>query len=364
MALNFGTLCGSGFLVFLVFLLYALFTGSPSLRRYVLTRILLTLPMIFILVTLIFVVMRLLPGDPVRSRLKPGSDPARIEALKEELGLNDPISVQYIHYLGDLLRGDFGRSANTNREVSAMIGEALPATLELILPSMVLVAVFGIFSGAYAAHRRKSIADYSLRIFSVVIYAIPIFWLGLMFQLIFAVWLDWLPVAKRIDPQFVDLERYTNILLIDALIQGNFAAFRNILTHMILPVSTLTLALIGVFVRLTRVNMLETLEEDFVTAGRARGIPESKVVYYHTLRNTLIPIVTLIGLQIAILMAGAILTETTFSWPGMGLLIREGIDNRDYPAVQGAVTVFAVLVALISLLTDILYAFIDPRIRY
>jgi peptide/nickel transport system permease protein len=364
MEFSFSTLCGGAFLFWFGFLVYAMAKGSSSLRRYILTRLVLTIPMIFILITLIFVVMRLIPGNPVASRLKPGSDPERIAALQEELGLDKPMHIQYVTYLKDVLTGNLGRSAYNNREVSDMLGEALPATIELVIPATIVMLIFGVSSGAFAAHHHKQASDYSLRILSVVIYAFPIFWLGLMLQLVFGVWLNWLPVAKRVDPEFLGIERHTNLLLLDTLLAGNFEAFANVIAHLILPTVTLSIALIGVFVRLTRVNMIEMLEEDFVTAARARGIPERRVVYRHALRNTMIPVLTLVGLQVAILMAGAILTETTFSWPGMGLLIRDGIDNRDYPAVQGAVTVFAIFVAVISLLTDVLYAFVDPRIRY
>lgn len=364
MELSFTTLCGGGVLLMVGFLAYALINGSNSLRQYIVTRVLLTIPMIWILLTLIFVVMRLLPGDPVSSRLKPGSDPARIEALRQELGLDKPMHIQYVEYLQNILTGNLGTSASTNRAVADMIGEALPATIELVLPATFIMLVVGIYTGAFAAHNHKSPADYSLRLFSVFIYSFPIFWLGLMLQLIFGIYLGWLPTSKRISGDIVDIERYTNMLLIDTLVGGNWDAFLDVLAHMILPTVTLSLALMGVFIRLTRANMIETLQEDFVLASRARGIPEPRVVYRHVLRNTMIPVMTLIGLQVAILVGGAILTETTFSWPGMGLLIRDGIDNRDYPAVQGAVTIFAVFVAVISLMTDIMYAFVDPRIRY
>jgi len=363
MQLTFMTLCGGGMLFFVAFLVYAIISGSDSLRRYIITRIFLTIPMIFILVTLIFVVMRLIPGDPITANLKPGASTERIEALQADLGLDKPIYLQYVDYLTSIVRGDLGNSAVDDRPITEMIGEALPATIELIIPSVLIMMIFGVASGAYAAHHHKSAADYSLRVFSVFIYSFPVFWVGLIFQLIFAVQLGWFPVAKRISPT-LEFERQTNLLLVDTLLAGNWEAFADAAQHLVLPTAALSLALIGVFIRLTRVNMIETLEEDFVRAGYARGIPERRMVYRHALRNTLIPVMTLIGLQTAILLAGAILTETTFSWPGMGLMIRDGIDQRDYPAVQGAVTVFAIFVALISLLTDILYAFIDPRIRY
>lgn len=365
MDFNFGTICGGGVLMGIGFLGYALVKGSPSLRRYIVTRTLLTIPMIFILITTIFVVMRLLPGDPVQSRLKPGTSPELIEKLRADLNLDKPMHEQYLLYLQDIFSGDLGKSAFDQREVTDKISEALPATIELVIPPTIVMLIVGILSGAYAANHHKSPADYSLRILSVATYSLPIFWVGLMLQLFFGVYLEWLPTSKRLDAIYADaFSRNTNLLLLDTALAGHWDAFWNVLSHMILPTITLSIALVGVFTRMTRANMIETLEEDFVTAAHARGIADRRVVYRHALRNSLIPVMTLIGLQVALLMAGAILTETTFSWPGMGLLIREGIAQRDYPTVQGAITVFAFFVAFISLMTDIMYAFVDPRIRY
>jgi peptide/nickel transport system permease protein len=220
--------------------------------------------------------------------------------------------------------------------------------------------------GAVAGHRRKSTLDYGLRLYSIVIYSIPIFWLGLLLQLIFSVKLDLTPIAGRMDPQIrlTMTQNPTNLRTIDALVAGNWPAFRSALHHLILPVATLGLALSGVFVRLTRINLIEVLQEDYILAAHARGIRERVVVYGHGLKNALIPIVTLIGLQFAILLAGAILTETVFSWPGMAQYLVDGIRDRDYPIVQGVIVIFALFVSLISLAVDIIYAFLDPRVRY
>jgi peptide/nickel transport system permease protein len=233
------------------------------------------------------------------------------------------------------------------------------------VPAMAFTALFGVFSGAYAAQHRKRAVDYGLRVFSIVIYSIPIFWLGLMLIIIFSVALGLTPVAGRIDAQIgLTLERSTNLLIVDSIITGNWQALGSVLLHLVLPSLTLGLALCGVYIRLTRVNMIETLQEDYITAGRARGLPERKLVFRHALHNTFIPILTLIGLQFAILLAGAVLTETTFSWPGMGRYLVDRIELRDYAAVQAVITVFALLMAAITLIMDVLYAFVDPRIRY
>lgn len=368
MELTFSTLCFSGLAVVIAFIGYALLTGSRSLRNYIVTRLLLTVPTVWLLVTLVFVVMRLLPGDPIRARFQPGqADPERIEALREELGLNKPIHEQYFDYMGGIIEGDFGVSTvETGRPVSDMLDDALPATIELVLPAIFLMSVVGVYTGAFAAHHHKSQTDYNLRIAGILLYSLPVFWTGLMLQLIFGSRvLGLLPTSQRISPEVAaDVERMTNLLLVDTALSGNWNAFADVLRHMILPTLTLCIALVGVFLRITRSNMVEILREDYITAARARGLPEERIVYRHALRNSFIPVMTIIGLQVATLLAGAVLTETTFSWPGMGLMIRNGIANRDYPPVQAAVTVFAIIVVLVNTVTDIIYAFVDPRIRY
>lgn len=350
----------------LIGLIYILFTGSSGLRRFVLTRIGLTLPMVFILATLVFFIMRVLPGDPVTSALGPKATPEIIQRIREQLGLNDPMIVQYGNFLKDMFTLDFGNSlTGGHRPIVDEMSERFPATLELVIPSSILALAIGIIGGAWAASRRKRTVDYGMRIYSVVIYSLPIFWLGLMLQLLFGVRLEWLPVSGRIDPVIgTTLERTTNILTIDSIISGNWTALGSVLIHLILPTFTLGLILSGVFVRLTRINVIETLQADYIAAARARGIREKVLVYGHALKNAMIPVITLIGLQVAILLAGAVLTETVFSWPGMGRYLVERISSRDYTAVQSAITVFALLVALISLAVDIIYSLVDPRVRY
>ncbi|MGD8634294.1 MAG: ABC transporter permease, partial [Anaerolineales bacterium] len=239
------------------------------------------------------------------------------------------------------------------------------ATLELVTPAATLALAIGIAGGSFAAAHRKKASDYVLRLYSVIIYSLPIFWLGLMLQLLFGVRLGWLPIAGRVDSVIgTTLQRTTNIYLIDTLISGNWPAFRSVLAHLVLPTLTLGLILSGVFVRLTRINVIETLQADYIAAARARGIRERIVVYVHALSNAMIPVITLIGLQVAILLAGAVLTETVFSWPGMGSYLVERITSRDYTAVQSVITIFALFVALISLAVDIIYSLVDPRVRY
>jgi peptide/nickel transport system permease protein len=350
----------------LIGLIYIFLTGSTGLRRFILTRIALTLPMVFILASLVFFIMRVLPGDPVTSALGPKATPAVIQRIREQLGLNDPILVQYGNFLKDMFTLNFGNSlTGGHRPIIDEMSERFPATLELVIPASALALALGILGGAFAASRRKAAVDYTWRIYSVVIYSLPIFWLGLMLQLLFGVRLGWLPISGRIDSVLgTTLERTTNILTIDALISGNWVALGSVLAHLVLPTLTLGLILSGVFVRLTRINVIETLQMDYIYAARARGIQERVLVYGHALKNALIPVITLIGLQVAILLAGAVLTETVFSWPGMGRYLVERISSRDYTAVQSVITVFALLVALISLAVDIIYSLVDPRVRY
>jgi peptide/nickel transport system permease protein len=347
-------------------LIYIFVRGSVGLRRFILTRIVLTIPMVFILASLVFFVMRVIPGDPVSSALGPKGTPQMIQRVRTELGLNDPLIVQYGRFLRDILTFNFGNSlVGGHRPIIDEMSERFPATLELVVPASALALFIGIFGGALAASRRKRSLDYGLRIYSVVIYSLPIFWLGLMLQLLFGVRLNILPVSGRIDPVIgTTLIHRTNIYSIDALISGNWPALISVLEHLVLPTVTLGLILSGIFVRLTRINVIETLQADYISAARARGIRERILVYGHALRNAMIPVITLIGLQVAILLAGAVLTETVFSWPGMGSYLVERISARDYTAVQSVITVFAILVAMISLAVDIIYSLVDPRVRY
>jgi peptide/nickel transport system permease protein len=347
-------------------LLYIFMRGSAGLRRYILTRIALTLPMVFILATLVFFVMRVLPGDPVSSALGPKGTPELVAQIREQLGLNEPLIVQYGRFLRDIVTFDFGDSlTGGHRPIIDEMSERFPATLELVTPAATLALAIGIAGGSFAAAHRKKASDYVLRLYSVIIYSLPIFWLGLMLQLLFGVRLGWLPIAGRVDSVIgTTLQRTTNIYLIDTLISGNWPAFRSVLAHLVLPTLTLGLILSGVFVRLTRINVIETLQADYIAAARARGIRERIVVYVHALSNAMIPVITLIGLQVAILLAGAVLTETVFSWPGMGSYLVERITSRDYTAVQSVITIFALFVALISLAVDIIYSLVDPRVRY
>lgn len=339
---------------------------SASLRKFLLTRLLLTIPMVLILISLVFIILRILPGDPIRSQLGPRVSEEKANQIRERLGLNRPLYVQYFEFIGKMFTLDFGNALTQGeRPIKDELAERLPATVELAVPAMFFTSVFGIFLGAFAAKNRKKPVDYGIRLFSILIYSIPVFFMGLIFQIIFSVRIPIFPLSGRIDPTILlTFKPITNLYVLDSILTQNWAALKSSLMHLVLPTLTLGLALTGVYIRLTRINMIEMLQQDFISAGRARGIPENRLVYRHALRNTFIPILTLIGLEFAILLAGAILTETTFSWPGMGRYLVERIQLRDYTAVQASIGVFAFFVAIISLVMDILYALIDPRIRY
>jgi peptide/nickel transport system permease protein len=336
-----------------------------NILRYIILRALLTLPMLFILLSIVFVVIRVMPGDPVSSMLGGHAPESVIEQKKEELGLNRPMVVQYFDYLWQICRLDLGESMILKQRVIDAIKLKIPATLELSFFGMLVTLVVGITLGAYAADKRRSPQDYVIRIYGIVIYCIPVFWLGLMFQMIFGIWLDWMPIAGRTGARvFASTFEKTGLYVIDTLLIRDFKAFKDVLIHLILPSVTLGLMLSGVFIRLTRANMLDVLKSDYILAAEARGLHHRRVVYKHAIMNAFVPILTMMGLQVALLMAGAVLTESTFSWPGMGRLLLERIYMRDYPTIQGVIVIFALIVALVSLVVDILYALIDPRVRY
>ncbi len=340
-------------------------TSVHNLTRYIITRFLMTIPMVFILLSIVFVVLRIMPGDPVSSMLGGHAPEAVIERKKAELGLNRSIAIQYLDYLWQICRLDLGDSMVFKQRVTRAIAEKLPATLELTMFGMIIAVLAGVFLGAYAADKRRKMRDSAIRLYGITVFCIPVYWLGLMLQLVFGIWLDILPISGRTGPRvFASTFEKTGFYVVDTIVAGDFAALGDVLHHLVLPAFTLGLVLSGIFVRLTRTNMLDVLKADYIIAAEARGIRHRKIVYRHALKNALIPILTMFGLQFALLMAGAVLTETTFSWPGMGRLLLERIYLRDYPTIQGVIIVIALFVATASLIVDIIYAMVDPRVRY
>ncbi len=335
-----------------------------GLGRYVATRALLIIPTVLILYTLVFLILRVLPGNPVIAALGTKNiPPEQLHKLMAELGLNKPLYVQYFDYLWRVLHGDFGTSmVIRGRSITADILERLPATIELSVAGLIVSLVIGLLTGLGASVKKDTPVDAGLRIFGAVTYTLFIPWLGLLFQLIFGVWLHLLPVSGRIDPS-IQLKTVTGFYILDSIITHNWVALKSCLAHLILPAITLGLVLSGPYTRLVRSNMIKQLESNYVFAYLARGVRNRKVIM-HALRNALIPVVTYAGLQFALLLGGAVLTETTYDWPGIGTYLVEKVSYRDYPAVQAVVIVFAFFVGLISLIVDLIYAFLDPRIRY
>ncbi|HUO42993.1 MAG TPA: ABC transporter permease [Methylomirabilota bacterium] len=341
-----------------------------GLRDYVVTRILLTIPMIMILLTIVFIVMRVLPGNPVLLKFEKNTDPALLAQYTHALGLDKPLYVQYFDYLWGLLHGDLGLSmAGAFEPVGPQILSRFPATLELTSYSFIVAVIVGVLLGALGA-RKTGATDDSVKVFGILIYAFPVFFLGMILQLIFGVWFRILPVSGRLDPgviptylSFGGHSLQTGILTLDSLLSGNLPEFVDAVRHLILPATALGLVISGIFVRMTRANMMETMRADFVTAARARGLKERTVVYSYALRNALLPIVTIMGLQFALLLSGAILTETEFSILGLGSYLVDRINFRDYTAVQGTVVFLALVISSVSLIVDILYAYLDPRVR-
>ncbi len=338
---------------------------GTSLKSYVLTRLALVIPMIWILLTMVFLLMRVAPGDPISASLG-GRVPAPVvEQIRHRLGFDKPILTQYANYLWDTLHLDFGTTITDRRPVTDVIKENGAATLELTIAAMLVAVVVGISLGLLAGRYRDTPVDLGARLFGIVIYAFPVFYLGFLCQLFFGVYLGILPTSDRASPVTQALlQTHTNLFLIDSALDGNWAAFKDVFLHLILPATTLGLVIAGIFIRLVRVNVIRTLKDDYVEAARARGISERAVVYHHAFRNALVPVITVVGLQMALLLSGAVLTETTFNWPGIGHQLIFYLNNRDYTAVQGIIVMFALIVVFVSLLIDLVSAAIDPRIRY
>ncbi len=340
--------------------------SAGSLPRYILTRVLLVLPMMLVLLTLVFILLRVAPGDPITATIGGKLPEAAIQARREALGLNRPMIVQYLEYLGQVATFNFGESISDNRPVLEIVRDNGGATLTLTLGAFLFALGIGVPLGLLAGRVRDSARDVVIRIFGVVTYAAPIFFVGLLMQMYVARPLG-LPTSGIASPRVmftVSTEPVTHILLLDAIIAGNGPATLDVLRHHLLPCLTLGLMISGVFIRLIRVNVLQTLQADYIEAARARGIRERRVIRKHAFRNALVPVVTVIGLQAAITLGGAVLTESTFNWPGLGTQLIHYINSRDYIAVQGIITFFALVVVVISVAVDIINALIDPRVRY
>ncbi|MDY6805059.1 MAG: ABC transporter permease [Cyanobacteriota bacterium] len=338
---------------------------SQALYSYILARLMLAPLMLWTITTIVFLLLRATPGDPIDAILGPRASASAKEALRSQLGLDNSLLEQYLDYMKDLLSFDLGNSITSRGEsVWEIIQNHFPATVELAVFSMAIALIFGITIGAIAASRPNTILDVFGRLFGIITYSIPPFWAGMVLQLIFAVQLGWFPVGNRYPISSIPPPNITGLYLVDSLLTLNLNQFFLALYFLILPSLTLGILISGIFERIVRVNLKQTLKSDYVEAARARGIPEIKILFAHALKNAMIPVITVLGLTFAALLGGAILTEVTFSWPGLANRLYEAISLRDYPTVQGIVVFFAAIVVMASIFIDILNAYIDPRIRY
>lgn len=333
------------------------------MSQLLLRRILLVIPTFIGIVALTFFLIRLAPGDPILLIAgEHGVSAERYAELQKQFGFDQPLFIQFGDYLWQVLNGNLGLSVVTQTPVLDEFGKLFPATLELALIAMIVAVTIAIPAGVLAAVKRNTIIDHSITAVSLVGYSMPIFWWALLLILLFSVNLGIMPVAGRLSFIY-DIESVTGFMLIDTLLAGDKEAFIDALHHLTLPAIVLATIPLAVIMRMTRSSMLEVLKQDYIRTARAKGLSEFTVIFKHALRNALIPVITVIGLQTSILMTGAILTETIFSWPGIGKWLLEAVYRRDYPVVQGGVLLIASLVILVNMVVDLLYVLINPGLR-
>ncbi len=332
--------------------------------RFVVRRLLLLIPILFGVSVLLFFWVRALPGSPAESLLGERATPELVEAYKERYGLNEPVWRQYVAYMETTFQErDLGISSATHREVTDEIRQRFPATVELALAAMLFAVSLGIPLGFIAAKRYGGPLDHGSLLVSLIGISVPIFVLAILLKYVFAVRLGWLPSVGRID-LLIETEHPTNFYLLDAIIVREWATFVDVSKHLILPAIALGSIPLAIIARVTRASVLDVQNEDYVRTARAKGLSPGVVDRRHVLRNALLPVTTVIGLQTGLLLSGAILTETVFAFPGMGSWLRDAIFNRDYPVLQGGILFLALVFVLINLAVDIVYAFLNPRIRY
>ena len=349
------------------------------MARYILQRVISLLPTLLGVAFIIFMFQRLIPGDPAITMLGEHAAQENVERIREQLGLNRPLFLdrealqqgdikgffdsQFIRYLGRLAVFDLGTSIHRRIPVAETLMLRFPATIELAMLAMFIAVIVGVPAGIISAARRNSTIDGVTMVGSLVGVSMPIFWLGIMMIMLFAVYLQWLPSSGRLSHD-AGLETITNFVLIDSIITGNSYAFVDGVKHLIMPVIALATIPMAIIARMTRSSMLDVLQEDYIRTAHAKGIRESLVLGKHALKNAFLPVITIIGIQTGVLLAGAVLTETIFAWPGIGKWVYDAIIGRDYPIVQGGTLLMAFIFVFISLIVDVSYAFLDPRIKY
>ncbi|GGC82415.1 peptide ABC transporter permease [Thalassobacillus devorans] len=330
--------------------------------NYIIRRLVSLIPVIIGVSIIAFSLMHLVPGDPARSILGEKATEAQLEMLREELNLNDPYIVQYGNFMGKIATGDLGDSIKSKESVASEIGGRLPATIELTLFAMTIAVVIGVLAGVIAAVKQYSWFDnlsMSGALFGV---SMPIFWLGLMMIWLFSVELNWLPPSGRLSND-IELTKITNLYLVDSILTLNGTAFIDAFRHLLMPGLALATIPMAIIARMTRSSMLEVMKQDYIRTANAKGLAGRLVIFQHALKNASLPVLTVIGLQFGFLLGGAVLTETIFSWPGVGRYVVDAILSRDYPVVQSTILIIAIIFVLVNLITDILYTLFDPRIK-
>jgi peptide/nickel transport system permease protein len=331
--------------------------------QYAIRRGLTLIPVLLGVSVLVFSFIHLIPGDPALTMLGERATPEKVAQVRVRLGLDQPIWKQYLIYVDRVLRGDLGVSIVRGEPVTRDLLRRFPATVELATSAIALAILFGVPIGIVSAVWRNSLMDSLSRVWALTGVSMPIFWLGVMLAWLFGVQLRWLPTGFRLDSAST-YEPWTNFVILDALVQRNGPVLRDALRHLVLPAVALATIPLAIIARMTRASMLEVLTRDYIRTAEAKGLPQPTVVLHHALRNALLPVMTVVGLQVGRLLAGAILTETIFSWPGIGLWVYDAIESRDYAIVQGASLFIAVIFVTVNLATDLLYAVADPRIKY
>ena len=334
-----------------------------ALLSYSIRRIFMLIPVLLGMSIVVFSIIRAIPGDPALTRLGEKASPKAIEDLREVLGLNNPWYIQYFDYLKQIITGDLGVSLHSGASITQEIGPYLAATTELTIVSMLFAVIIGVNAGILSAWKQNSWFDYCAMLIALIGVSMPIFWLGLMEQWFFAQELKWLPSVGR-DNSRNPVEAITQFYILDTIMAGQWDQLWEVIKHLILPGVALGTIPMAIIARITRSSMLEVMRADYVRTARAKGLTQFWVVYKHALKNAMIPVLTVIGLQTGLLLGGAVLTETIFGWPGVGRYIFTAIGNRDYPVIQSGILVIATIFVLINLLVDLLYAYIDPRIKY
>lgn len=332
------------------------------MSTYLIRRIIESIPVVFGVSVLVFLLLRLIPGDPAIALLGERASAENVAAIRERLGLDKPLPEQYVIWVSRLLQGDLGNTVRGNISIANELRSRFPATVELALVAITLSTAIGVPLGILSAVRRNSVIDTATMFGALLGVSIPIFVLGLLLIYLFGVQFRLLPFIGRIDAT-MQVETRTGLLVVDSFLSGNWAALSSALRHLILPALTLFTIPLAIIARITRSAMLEVLNQDYIRTARAKGLAERPVIFTHALRNALLPVITIIGLQLGTLLSGAVLTETIYAWPGIGKWLFDSIVARDYPIVQSVTLIIALIYIVINFVVDILYALVDPRIR-